>query len=404
MGTLTNKHILLGVTGGIAAYKSADLVRRLREHGAEVQVVMTKSACEFITPLTLQALSGRPVHIELLDPATEAGMSHIELARWSDVILVAPATANFLARLAHGLADDLLAAVALAAAVPIVAAPAMNQQMWRNPATQANIQMLITRGIGLAGPAAGEQVCGEWGPGRMLEPLEIVNAVIAVFETGTLDGMHVMVTAGPTQEAIDPIRFISNRSSGRMGYAIARAAREAGAQVTLVSGPVSLPVPDRVKIIPVRTAEQMRAAVLAQASDQEIFISAAAVADYRCAEVSGAKIKKSDADLVLALRKNPDIIAEVARLPKPPYTVGFAAETDAVLENAGVKLREKGLDMIAANRVGDGLGFESEQNELEVMWHGGNIHLDLNSKDKLARQLIDIVARRYHEKHATPSQ
>jgi phosphopantothenoylcysteine decarboxylase/phosphopantothenate--cysteine ligase len=404
MGTLTNKHILLGVTGGIAAYKSADLVRRLREHGAEVQVVMTKSACEFITPLTLQALSGRPVHIELLDPATEAGMSHIELARWSDVILVAPATANFLARLAHGLADDLLAAVALAAAVPIVAAPAMNQQMWRNPATQANIQMLITRGIGLAGPAAGEQVCGEWGPGRMLEPLEIVNAVIAVFETGTLDGMHVMVTAGPTQEAIDPIRFISNRSSGRMGYAIARAAREAGAQVTLVSGPVSLPVPDRVKIIPVRTAEQMRAAVLAQASDQEIFISAAAVADYRCAEVSGAKIKKSDADLVLALRMNPDIIAEVARLPKPPYTVGFAAETDAVLENAGVKLREKGLDMIAANRVGDGLGFESEQNELEVMWHGGNIHLDLNSKDKLARQLIDIVARRYHEKHATPSQ
>jgi phosphopantothenoylcysteine decarboxylase/phosphopantothenate--cysteine ligase len=376
----------------------------LREHGAEVQVVMTKSACEFITPLTLQALSGRPVHIELLDPATEAGMSHIELARWSDVILVAPATANFLARLAHGLADDLLAAVALAAAVPIVAAPAMNQQMWRNPATQANIQMLITRGIGLAGPAAGEQVCGEWGPGRMLEPLEIVNAVIAVFETGTLDGMHVMVTAGPTQEAIDPIRFISNRSSGRMGYAIARAAREAGAQVTLVSGPVSLPVPDRVKIIPVRTAEQMRAAVLAQASDQEIFISAAAVADYRCAEVSGAKIKKSDADLVLALRMNPDIIAEVARLPKPPYTVGFAAETDAVLENAGVKLREKGLDMIAANRVGDGLGFESEQNELEVMWHGGNIHLDLNSKDKLARQLIDIVARRYHEKHATPSQ
>jgi phosphopantothenoylcysteine decarboxylase/phosphopantothenate--cysteine ligase len=376
----------------------------LREHGAEVLVVMTKSACEFITPLTLQALSGRPVHIELLDPATEAGMSHIELARWSDVILVAPATANFLARLAHGLADDLLAAVALAAAVPIVAAPAMNQQMWRNPATQANIQILITRGIGLAGPAAGEQACGEWGPGRMLEPLEIVNAVTAVFETGTLDGMHVMVTAGPTQEAIDPIRFISNRSSGRMGYAIARAAREAGAQVTLVSGPVSLPVPDRVKIIPVRTAEQMRAAVLAQASDQEIFISAAAVADYRCAEVSGAKIKKSDADLVLALRKNPDIIAEVARLPKPPYTVGFAAETDAVLENAGVKLREKGLDMIAANRVGDGLGFESEQNELEVMWHGGNIHLDLNSKDKLARQLIDIVARRYHEKHATPSQ
>lgn len=404
MGSLANKHILLGVTGGIAAYKSADLVRRLREHGAEVLVVMTKSACEFITPLTLQALSGRPVHIELLDPATEAGMSHIELARWSDVILVAPATANFLARLAHGLADDLLAAVALAAAVPIVAAPAMNQQMWRNPATQANIQILITRGIGLAGPAAGEQACGEWGPGRMLEPLEIVNAVTAVFETGTLDGMHVMVTAGPTQEAIDPIRFISNRSSGRMGYAIARAAREAGAQVTLVSGPVSLPVPDRVKIIPVRTAEQMRAAVLAQASDQEIFISAAAVADYRCAEVSGAKIKKSDADLVLALRKNPDIIAEVARLPKPPYTVGFAAETDAVLENAGVKLREKGLDMIAANRVGDGLGFESEQNELEVMWHGGNIHLDLNSKDKLARQLIDIVARRYHEKHATPSQ
>jgi len=401
--TLTNKRILLGVTGGIAAYKSADLIRRLQERGAEVLVVMTKAACEFITPLTMQALSGKPVHIEFLDPATEAGMGHIELARWSDVIVVAPATANFIARVSHGMADDLLSAICLAATVPILLAPAMNHQMWLNPATQTNIQTLSARGIFLAGPASGMQACGEIGPGRMLEPMELAAAVNAVFTTRALDGKHVMVTAGPTQEAIDPVRFISNRSSGRMGYAIARAAQEAGAEVTLVSGPTALPAPERVKYVPVKTAEQMCKAVLAQAAKQDIFIATAAVADYRCAEIAGEKIKKTTADLVLALRKNPDILAEVAQLPQPPYTVGFAAETSAIKENALVKLRSKGLDMIAANQVGDGLGFESDENALEVMWDGGNISLELNSKDKLARQLIDIVARRYNEKHPPQS-
>ncbi|MBF8269308.1 MAG: phosphopantothenoylcysteine decarboxylase/phosphopantothenate/cysteine ligase [Gammaproteobacteria bacterium] len=403
MQTLTNKRILLGITGGIAAYKSADLIRRLRDQGAEVQVIMTKAACEFITPLTMQALSGKPVHIELLDPVTEAGMGHIELARWSDVIVVAPATANFIARLSHGMADDLLSAICLVAAVPILIAPAMNQQMWLNAATQANIQNLAARGIILAGPASGMQACGETGPGRMLEPLELVAAVNGLFETRALDGKHVLVTAGPTQEAIDPVRFISNRSSGRMGYAIARAAQEAGAEVTLVSGPTAIPAPERVKYVPVKTAEQMREAVLAQAAKQDIFIAAAAVADYRCAEIAGEKIKKTAADLVLTLRKNPDILAEVAQLPRPPYTVGFAAETTAVKENALIKLRSKGLDMIAANRVGDGLGFESDENSLEVLWDGGTISLELTSKDKLARQLIDIVARKYNEKHPPQS-
>lgn len=398
---MTNKRILLGVTGGIAAYKSAELIRRLREHGAEVRVVMTRSACEFITPLTMQALSGKPVHTELLDHDSEAGMGHIELARWSDVILIAPATANFIARLSHGMADDLLSTLCLAADVPIIAAPAMNQQMWLNMATRANIEILDSRGILIAGPAAGEQACGETGPGRMLEPEDLLAAVNSVFETHILDGKHVMVTAGPTQEAIDPVRFISNRSSGRMGFAIARAAVEAGAEVTLVSGPVSLATPERVKYISVRTAEQMREAVLSAVEQQDIFISAAAVADYRSSVVAGEKIKKSDKSMVLSLEKNPDIISEVAGLPRPPYTVGFAAETESLKENAMSKLTSKGLDMIAANRVGEGVGFESDENTLEVLWSNGNISLGLNSKDKIARQLIDIVAKQYNEKAST---
>lgn len=400
METLTNKRILLGVTGGIAAYKSADLIRRLQERGAEVQVVMTKSACEFITPLTMQALSGKPVCLELLDHDSESGMGHIELARWSDAILVAPATANFIARLSHGMADDLLAAICLAADVPLLVAPAMNQQMWLNKATQANIEILRARDIILAGPAQGMQACGEFGPGRMLEPMELVMVVNSVFDTRVLDGKSVMVTAGPTQEAIDPVRFISNRSSGRMGFAIARAAQEAGARVTLVAGPVSLQVPERVNYIPVRTAIQMRDAVLAEAENQDIFISAAAVADYHCADIANEKIKKTEGDLVLTLQKNPDIITEVSRLPNHPFTVGFAAETVAVKENALLKLQNKGLDMIAANQVGDGVGFESEENSLEVIWNGGNISLGLQSKDKIARQLIGIVAKHYNEKQS----
>jgi len=403
VATLTNKRILLGVTGGIAAYKSADFIRRAQDLGAEVQVVMTKAACAFITPLTMQALSGKPVYTELLSPATDQGMGHIELARWSDVIVVAPATANFLARLSHGMADDLLSAICLAAGVPIMVAPAMNQQMWLNPATQANLQTLVERGIIFAGPTAGSQACGEIGPGRMLEPLDLVNAVSTVFITGALSGKHVMVTAGPTQEAIDPVRYITNRSSGRMGYAIARAALEAGAQVTLVSGPVSLPTPERVNFVQVRTAEQMRDAVLTKIAGQDIFISAAAVADYRCAETARDKIKKTNAELMLRLSKNPDILSEVARLPQPPYTVGFAAETSAIRENALGKLHGKGLDIIAANLVGENQGFESENNALEIMWRGGAISLALASKDKIARQLIDIVAQRYNESHTQRS-
>ena len=393
--SLTNKRVILGISGGIAAYKSAELVRRLRDQGTEVQVVMTRAACEFITPLTMQALSGRPVFTELLDHDSEAGMGHIELARWADVILVAPSSANFLARLNAGQADDLLSALCLAAAIPILVAPAMNQQMWLNPATQANVTSLRSRGIRIAGPGVGDQACGETGPGRMLEVPELMAAVAAVFETGALAGSHIMITAGPTREAIDPVRFISNRSSGRMGYALARAAVEAGASVTLVSGPVSLGVPERVRFIAVDTAEQMRAAVMTAIESQDIFIGTAAVADYRSVEIAPGKIKKSESGLHLDLVRNPDILAEVAGLPHPPYTVGFAAETSDLLANAREKLAGKGINMVAANLVGAGLGFESEDNALEVLWNDGNISLALTSKEKLARQLIDIVANQY---------
>ncbi len=282
MKTLVNKRILLGLSGGIAAYKSADLVRRLRERGADVRVVMTRGACEFITPLTMQAVSGKPVHLELLDHDSESGMGHIELARWSDVILIAPASANFIARLANGMADDLLTTVCLAADVPLLIAPAMNQQMWLNQATQANIAMLASRGIQILGPAEGDQACGDTGPGRMLEPLQLVEAVGSLFHGDILSGTHIMVTAGPTREAIDPVRYLSNRSSGRMGYALARAALEAGAEVTLVSGPVALQVPEQVRCISVTTAEQMRKVVMTDSDKMDIFIGAAAVADYRC--------------------------------------------------------------------------------------------------------------------------
>lgn len=400
MSSLLQKRIILGISGGIAAYKAAELVRRLRDHGAEVRVVMTRAACEFITPLTMQALSGRPVHTELLNPGQEAAMGHLELARWSDVILVAPATAHFLARLAHGLADDLLTALCLAADVPVMAAPAMNQQMWRSAATQDNIRILNGRGMGLLGPAEGDQACGEAGPGRMLEPAQLIDSLQAHFHSGLLDGLQVLVTAGPTREAIDPVRFISNRSSGRMGYAIASAAQEAGAAVTLVSGPVSLPAPDRVRCVPVRTAEQMRAAVMADASGVDIFIAAAAVADYRCSVVSEHKIKKQRAHLSLSLELTPDILAEVAALPRAPFTVGFAAETEALKERALEKLAGKGLDMIAANAVGEDLGLEQEDNAIDVYWPGGGASLERAPKNKLARRLIRLVADRFHAKNS----
>lgn len=400
MKSLSHKRILLGVSGGIAAYKSADLVRRLRDRGATVQVVMTRGAAEFVTALTFQALSGRPVHSRMLDHDSEAGMGHIALARWCDLIVIAPATANVIARLAYGLADDLLTTLCLAADVPLMLAPAMNQQMWRNQATQENIQVLTRRGISVLGPAQGEQACGETGPGRLLEPADIVQAIENQFRTGMLSGTRILVTAGPTREPIDPVRYISNQSSGRMGFAVAQAAMEAGADVTLVSGPVSLEPPDRVQYFPVETAEQMQSQVLKELGRMDIFISAAAVADYRSARVAGHKIKKGDNRISLELEKNPDILAMVSGSPKRPFTVGFAAETEAVYDNALVKLKNKGLDMIAANQVGNGLGFNSEDNALEVLWHGGSISLDRMSKDKLARKLINLVAERFHEKNS----
>jgi phosphopantothenoylcysteine decarboxylase/phosphopantothenate--cysteine ligase len=399
MNHLKHKRILLGITGGIAAYKSADLVRRLREQGADVRVVMTRSACEFITPLTMQALSGRPVHTELLDYSTEAAMGHIELARWSDVVLIAPASANFMARLAHGQADDLLSTLCLASSVPLLLAPAMNQQMWLNPATRDNARLLTSRGVTLLGPAEGSQACGETGPGRMLEPGNMIEHLNNVFQTNLLTAKKLVITAGPTREDIDPIRFISNRSSGRMGYAVARAAVEAGADVVLISGPTSLELPERVFCHQVVTARQMHDAVMNEIGDTDIFIATAAVADYRCRTIAEQKIKKTDSLINLTLEKNPDILEEVASMTPSPFTVGFAAETEALLENARKKLINKKLDMIAANLVGNNRGFEMEDNELQVIWVDGYIKLDLAPKEKLARNLVAIIANRIHEKN-----
>ena len=400
MGILANKRILLGVTGGIAAYKSAELTRRLRAEGAEVKVVMTPAAQAFITPLTLQALSGHPVHVELLDHEAEAAMSHIALARWADRIVAAPASANFIARLSHGLADDLLSTLCLASAAPLLLAPAMNQQMWLNSATQENVRRVQTRGAVLLGPAAGSQACGETGPGRMAEPDEIVRALGDSFSSGRLAGLRVLVTAGPTREFIDPVRYLSNCSSGRMGYAIARAAVEAGAEALLVSGPVALAPPERAQLVEVVSAEQMREAVLAALASCDIFISAAAVADYRSAETAPRKLKKRAAAPRLQLEKTPDILLEAASQKEPPFTVGFAAETENLAVNAKQKLADKKLDMIAANQVGDGCGFESEFNALEVHWAGGSQHLELAPKEKLARQLVELIAARHRKKTA----
>jgi len=348
MSTLTNKRVLLGVTGGIAAYKCPDLVRRLRERGAEVRVVMTAAAAEFVTPLALQAVSGHPVRRELLDAQAESGMGHIELARWADLVLVAPASADFIARAAQGRADDLLSAVVLAAAGPRALAPAMNQQMWANPATQDNLRRLRAAGAHVLGPASGDQACGEIGPGRMLEPVELADAAAGLFASGELDGLSVLVTSGPTYEAIDPVRGLTNRSSGRMGHAVAAAAMEAGARVTLISGPTALPDPDRVATVHVTSALEMRDAVMERLDACDVFIGVAAVADYRPAEAAVEKIKKGAERMTLELVRNPDILAEVAARAKRPFTVGFAAETRAVAENARAKLLAKGADLIAA--------------------------------------------------------
>lgn len=399
MLALTDRHLVVGVTGGIAAYKSADLVRRLREAGAEVRVVMTAAAERFVTPLTLQAVSGQPVATDLFDPEREAAMGHIELARWADAVLVAPATANFMARLAHGLADDLLTTLCLATAAPVALAPAMNRQMWSHPATRANADLLRERGCWLFGPAAGAQACGETGPGRMLEPAELAGLAADLFTAGVLDGLHVLVTAGPTREEIDPVRCLSNHSSGKMGYAVAAAARAAGARVTLISGPVALEAPAGVGRIDVLSAQQMLDAVMAQAPAADIVVAAAAVADYRPRRRAAQKIKRGAPVMTLELEPVPDILAAVAGLARRPFIVGFAAETQDLERNARHKLTAKALDMIAANLVGvPGVGFDGDDNELEVYWPGGGRRLPRQSKARLAGQLITTIAERYHAK------
>lgn len=396
MQRLVNKRILLGVTGGIAAYKSADLVRRLQDAGAEVRVVMTQGACEFITPLTMQALSGHPVHTDLLDPRAEAAMGHIELARWADLVLIAPASADFLARLAYGHGNDLLATLCLATGAPVAVAPAMNQQMWADQATQKNQLILQEKGIHIFGPGAGSQACGEVGPGRMQDPAEIIRQAAEVFDYDLLTGKHLVITAGPTREPIDPVRYLTNKSSGKMGFALAQAAAEAGARVTLIAGPVALDTPNRVKRIDVVRAEDMHEASLKAVEEGcDIFIATAAVADYRPTVTADHKIKKSTEEIHLTLVKNPDIIAAVASHAKRPFTVGFAAETQDVIEYAQGKLKSKKLDMIATNDVsGTNVGFNSDNNALTVIWPGGHKVLPLASKAQIAKQLIELIAIR----------
>lgn len=401
MQRLRNKRVVLGVTGGIAAYKSAELIRQLSKNGTEVRVVMTAAACEFITPLTLQALSHNPVHLDLLDPRAEAAMGHIELARWADLVLVAPATADFIARLAAGQADDLLTTLCLATSAPICLAPAMNQGMWQDSKTQQNCQDLQERGILLFGPASGSQACGDIGPGRMLEPEQLVEQSAGLFASDLLTGVNLMITAGPTQEAIDPVRYLSNHSSGKMGYALAQAAVEAGATVTLITGPVNLPVPDRVHATAVTSARDMHQAVHEQLPGQHIFIGCAAVCDYRPQEVLREKLKKdpdnSRETLTLQLVRNPDIIASVSALEQPPFIVGFAAETRDVLNYAADKLNRKRMDLIIANDVSDqGIGFGSDQNEVTVLGRDLEEALPKASKTVLARKLMQIIGHSYH--------
>lgn len=387
--------VLLGVGGGIAAYKAAELVRRLGERGAEVRVVMTAAARSFITPLTLQALSGHEVRYDLLDPGAEAGMDHITLARWADLVLVAPATADLMARLTAGLADDLLTTLALATTAPLVLAPAMNHHMWRHPATQRNLARLRERGVRILGPAQGEQACGEQGPGRMLEPGEILDA-LALGVGSPLAGRRVLVTAGPTREALDPVRYISNHSSGRMGYALAGSLAARGAELILVSGPSALDPPPGVERIPVESALEMEAAVKARIGNCTLFIATAAVADYRPQAPAAEKIKKNQTELTLRLVRNPDILGQVAALEPGPFTVGFAAETEELEAHALAKLRTKGLDMIAANLVGGETGgFERAENALLVLWPGGRKALPLSPKPRLADALADLIVERY---------
>jgi phosphopantothenoylcysteine decarboxylase/phosphopantothenate--cysteine ligase len=395
-----NKHILVGVSGGIAAYKAAELVRLLRKQGAEVRVVMTESATQFVSPLTFQALSGHSVHSELLNTETENAMSHISLARWADVFAIAPASANTLAKCSHGLADNLLSTLYLAVECPVYIAPAMNQAMWHKPVTQENIAKLKTHGVNIIGPEQGEQACGETGVGRMAEPVAICEQLLAKPMAQCLQGLRVLISAGPTCEPLDPVRYITNRSSGKMGYALANAAVKAGATVTLVSGPVALIVPKSVERYRVETAAEMFDAVMAKASDCDIYIGAAAVADYTPVTVQAQKIKKHAQQSSIILQKTQDILATVASLDKRPFTVGFAAETDNLESYAQQKLHEKNLDMIAANWVGrEQGGFDSEQNALQVFWHTGQTTLAMMDKTQLAEQFILLCAERFNAKN-----
>jgi phosphopantothenoylcysteine decarboxylase / phosphopantothenate---cysteine ligase len=401
---LTSKtRVLLGVTAGIAAYKSPDLVRRLLERGAEVQVVMTAGAQKFVAPMTFQAVSGRPTRSDLWDEGAEAAMGHIELARWAQVVLIAPASADFIARLAHGRADDLLATLCLATEAPLVIAPAMNRVMWANKATQANIGILESRGVRILGPASGSQACGEVGEGRMWEPTLLASSLLeAPANARLLTGLNVLITAGPTRERLDPVRYLTNRSSGKMGFAVAVAAREAGAHVTLVTGPVQLPTPAGVTRISVESAREMYAAVHRHIDKADVFIAAAAVADFQPVTVAKQKIKKQGGMVKLELEPAPDIVKSVADMSKRPLVVGFAAETNDVEDNARLKLKRKKLDMIAANQVGEDLAFDCEDNALTVLWPGGKSEVARAPKLEVARELIALIAKRLPPSEGAP--
>lgn len=395
MTELKGQHIVLGVTGGIAAYKSPDLARRLREQGAEVIVIMTASAEKLVSPTVFQAVSGEPVRGDLWDEKAESAMGHIELARWADLILIAPATANLMAQLAAGSAENLLTTVCLAADVPVVLAPAMNQAMWRNPSTQANRKKLESRHVRLIGPEEGEQACGDEGPGRMTEPVDIVARLGMGKVAGILRGLQIMVTAGPTREAIDPVRFVSNRSSGKMGFAVSRAAADAGALVTLIAGPVSLTTPKGVARVDVESATDMYDTAMDRISEIDIYVGAAAISDYRPAQTVAKKIKKTADTFTLKMIKSPDLLATLAALDHGPFTVGFAAETDKLEEHALTKLEGKRLDMIVANLVGNELGFDRDDNSAIIMWPGGSQAVPNMAKTELARQLVAMIASRY---------
>ena len=402
MKSLANKNILLGVTGGIAAYKSAEIVRHLKKSGASVRVVMTRSAEEFITPLTLQALSGNRVSTELLDAEAEAAMGHIELAKWADGILIAPATANTIARLSSGRGDDLLSTVTLAFDGPISVAPAMNQAMWRDERTQENLKKLIDQDFGICGPGSGEQACGDVGLGRMLEPLDILDMFSLSFNEGTLSGKKILITAGPTQEPIDPVRFITNRSSGKMGYSLVEAALESGANVTLISGPVNIEPPSNCNFVSIKTAEEMYDAVMHHISGMDVYIGTAAVSDYSPAKASDSKIKKdgSRSPMVLELKENQDILKSVSELEQRPYVVGFAAETNDLIKNAEKKLSNKNLDLIIANDVSNkDIGFDSDDNEVTLITEKEKHLIERQNKRKVSKKIIDFISGRINDQN-----